>query len=254
MVKVRELTKDNIIDLYKICCPNEEPYLSAMNKSAEHFAMKMDKGWKGFAVYEDDKLVGRAEIASVKESLVALEGEDVYFLYCLWVKKEAEGKGYGRKLMEKIIEVSKNKNGLATITVEGWMPRKFFEHFGFELVQSKGISDLMLKRFNPKAEVEFKDVKFNPKIIDNKVNVTMVHSKRCPFMTISYNKAIEAAKNISDKVIITEHILKTQEDILRYGDENFYIDNETPFMGPIKIEKLQEIIKGKIKEKFKNIK
>lgn len=66
------------------------------------------------------------------------------------------------------------------------------------------------------------------------------------------NKAIEVAKNISDKVIITEHILKEQEDILRYGDENFYIDNETPFMGPINVEKLQEIIKEKLKEKFRN--
>lgn len=253
-MKVKQLTKYNIIDLYKICCPYEEPYLGAMKESAEHFVNKMNKGWKGFVAYKDDEVVGRAEIAPIEECLVAIEGEDVYFLYCLWIKKEEESKGYGRKLMEKIIEVSKNKSGLATITVEGWMPQTFFKHFGFDLVQSKGILNLMLKRFDPKAEVEFKDVKFNPKIIDNKVNVTVVHSKRCPFMTISYNKAIEVAKNISDKVIITEHILKTQEDILRYGDENFYIDSEAPFIGPIKIEKLQEIIKGKIKEKFKNIK
>lgn len=254
MVKVRELTKDNIIDLYKICCPYEEPYLSAMKESTENFAMKMNKGWKGFAVYNDDEVVGRAEIAPIEECLVALEGKDIYFLYCLLMKKEAEGKGYGRKLMEKIIEASKNKNGLATITVKGWMPRKFFKHFGFDLVQSKGILNLMLKRFNSKSKVVFKNVKFIPQIFDDKVNVTVIRSQRCPFMTVSYTEAIEVAKNISNKVIITEHILKTQEDVFNYGDENFYIDDEAPFMGPINIEKLQEIIKEKLKEKYKNIK
>jgi len=119
VMKVKQLTKYNIIDLYKICCPYEEPYLGAMKESAEHFVNKMNKRWKGFVAYKDDEVVGRAEIAPIEECLVAIEGEDVYFLYCLWVKKEAEGKGYGRKLMEKIVEVSKNKNGLATIMVEG---------------------------------------------------------------------------------------------------------------------------------------
>lgn len=252
MVEVKEVTKENIIDLYKVCCPNEESYMSAMQESTRHFLKKTDKGWKGFVVYEDDGVVGRAEIAPIEESLVALEGEDVYFLYCIWVKKEAEGKNYGRKLMEKIIEVAKEKKGLATIVIEGWMPKKFFEHFGFESVKSMGPVDLMLKKFDRQAKAEFAQVEFHPEISLNKVNITVVHSLRCPYMMVSYNKAIETVKNVSDRVVVTEHILKTQSDVFRYGDENFYIDDEAPFMGPINTEKLQEIIKIKLKEKMRN--
>ena len=249
MAEVKQVSPENIIDLYKICCPDKEPYKSAIKRSAKHFCEKMEKGWKGLVIYEGNEVVGRAEIAPVEESLVGVSGEDMYFLYCIWIKREKEGRGFGRKLMEEVIETAKKRKGLATVTVEGWMPPKFFEKFGFEKVQSMGPVNLMIKKFSPDAKIEFTPSRFTPQIEPAKVKVTVVYSLRCPYMLTSYNNAIETAKSVSDKVSVVEHIINTQGDIEKYGEENFYVDNESPFMGPIDPEKLQEIIEKTLKGK-----
>jgi GNAT superfamily N-acetyltransferase len=247
MPEIREMGGEKILDLYTGCIPPGAE--EAGRESGEHFLGKRAKGWRGFVAYEDDRPVGRVEVRPLEESFAAFEGESLYFMPCINILPEAQKKGYGKALMERVFEVTGDRKGLVTWTVDDWMPKEFLEKMGFEVVQEMGPAYLLLKKHREDAQASWLSPAFTPRHEPDKVNVEVVMNYECPFMIANYRKLMAKAKELSGRVEVTEYLLKERRDIKEYGDMNFYIDGEAPFFGPGKEEDLERIIREHLERK-----
>lgn len=241
-----KVIKDKAYDLFDFCSPNPV----VRKESAEFFDSKLLEGWKGIGVFEGQELKAMAQVIPLENSLLTLAGEDLYMLNCYWVKPGEEGKGYGKALMEKILEVTYDRKGVVSWGAEGWMPPSFFEKYGFEFVENWGRAKIFLKKYNPDASVKIINTGFKPLKGEGKVIVEAVFSPQCPYIMANYEAAISKALEFSPEVLVLKHLITKREQALEFGEENFYIDGESPFFGPIDIDKLDTILKEKV-EKIK---
>jgi len=247
MFEIREIGRDNTLNLYTGCIP---PGAEKEGKEAgEHFLRKQAQGWRGVVVYEGDRPVGRVEVRPLEESFAAIEGESLYFLPCINILPEAQKKGYGRTLMERVFEATKDRKGLVTWTIDWWMPKEFLQKMGFEVTQCQGPLYLLLKKHQPDAQASWLHPAFAPRREPDKVNVEVVMNYECPFMLANYRKLMAKAQELSGRVEVTQYLLKERGDVKRYGEMNLYIDGEAPFIGPGKEEDLVQIIRDHLEKK-----
>ena len=66
------------------------------------------------------------EYAPLEKAWVPIEGENYYYMYCLWVQGTPKGSGYGRQLMEYCINDAKanGKSGICMLgakTQKNWL-------------------------------------------------------------------------------------------------------------------------------------
>jgi GNAT superfamily N-acetyltransferase len=249
MIEIREVNSENIADFYAVCIPPEGEFLRAGRESGTWFIERTSRGSGGFVAYEDGKPVGRVEFHPLEESLAAVSGHDLYFMPCINVLPEAQKKGCGRALMEKVFETTADREGLVTIAAEGWMPKEFFLEMGFEIVQQIGTTYLLLKKHQSDAQCAWMGPVFSARDEPGKVNVEVVMGHQCPYMVVNYRKLMARAGELSDKVEITEYVLSDRESFRKYGEMNFYIDGQAPFFGPGREEDLERIIRERLGRK-----
>ncbi len=133
------------------------------------------------------------EYAPAESAWAPVEGENFMYIYCLWVAGSFKGNGYGNELLEYAIKDSRNKgkDGICTISSKKKKPflseKKFFEKYGFKVIDSIGDYELLFLSFNDK------NPKFNETAkkmeIDTK-DFTIYYSPECPY-TINCIKEIE---------------------------------------------------------------
>jgi hypothetical protein len=152
--------------------------------------------------------------------------------------------------MEKVFEATADRKGVVTVAAEGWMPKEFFLEMGFELVQQMGPSYyLLLKKHQGDAQCAWTLPVFPARDEPDRVNVEVVMSYQCPFMIANYRRLMARAEELSEKVEVTEYVLRDRESFRKYGEMNFYIDGEAPFFGPGKEEDLERIIRERLEDK-----
>lgn len=237
-----KIIKDNAYELFDFCAPDQ----MVREESARFFDSKLREGWIGIGIFEEQELKAMAQVMPLEKSLLTLEGEDLYMLNCYWVKPGEEGKGYGKALMEKILEITRDRKGIVSWGAEGWMPPSFFEKFGFEFVENWGITKLFLKKHSPDARVKIINTGFKPLKGEGKVIVEAVFSPQCPYIMANYEAAISKALEFSPEVLVLKNVILNREQALEFGEENFYIDGESPFFGPINVDKLETILREKV--------
>ncbi|MBM4466648.1 MAG: GNAT family N-acetyltransferase [Chloroflexi bacterium] len=249
MIETREISSENIADLYAVCIPPQDEFLRAGRESGDWFVERMGRGSGGFVAYEDGKPVGRVEFHPLEESLAAISGDDLYFVPCINVAETAQKKGCGRALMEEVFEATADRKGVVTVAAEGWMPKEFFLEMGFEIAQQMGPSYLLLKKHQSDARCAWMPPVFSARDEPDRVNVEVVMSYQCPYMLANYRKLMTRAGELSDKVEITEYVLSDRESFHRYGEMNLYIDGQAPFFGPGSEDDLERIVKERLEKK-----
>ena len=82
------------------------------------------------------------EYAPLETAWVPINGDNYYYIYCLWVSSPYKGKGYGKMLMEYCLTDAKEK-GKSGICILGakkqkaWLTdQSFAKRFGFEVVDT----------------------------------------------------------------------------------------------------------------------
>jgi N-acetylglutamate synthase-like GNAT family acetyltransferase len=249
MIEIKSISSGNISDLYSICTPAKEENLKASKESAEFFLEKQKAGWKGLVLYDDKLPVGRAEFHPLEESFQAVTGDNLYFMPCFWIKPGYEKKGYGRKLMEELMRMTSDRKGLATVTATRWMPQEFFQKFGFEKVQEKGVMQLLLKKNQKDASCYWFEPSFVSSNQKDRINIDLVYNLGCPYMVANWRNLIRKAKEVTDKLVLNIYQQKDRKDLEGYGEANIYIDGDTPFYGPASEEEIEKIIKEHLKRK-----
>ena len=193
----------NNIEEEHICCAIGDPkHQNGVNKKKEWIKNKLNDGH----VFRKLNARGKTfiEYEPIETAWVPIEGKNYEYIYCLWVAGSFKGKGIARKLLEYAIEDAKNKkmSGICTLVSKKKKPfigeKKFFEHFGFKVVDSIKDYELLALQFNEEEAPKFTDSARLMKI-DSK-DFTIYYSNQCPYVEYEVNELSEYAKENNIKL------------------------------------------------------
>lgn len=133
MVELKEVTEDNFYEVINLKVSDEQEesrYVAPNVRSiAECWLYRKDEDVFPYAVYSGDEIVGFL--------LLDLdEAEREYMIWRMMVDAQHQGKGYGRQIVEAVIEMGRNDKGYDVLIadyVEGNAQMKYLlESLGFK--------------------------------------------------------------------------------------------------------------------------
>ncbi len=224
-----------------------EDWSDEMKEAGDHkelwYNKMKDKGLGvKIAVTEDDKVVGMIQYVPLEYSTA--EGDNLYFINCIWVHGYTEGvgdfqkKGIGKRLIKAAEEDVKNKGakGLVAwgLSIPVFMRASWFKKQGYVKVDKQSIMVLLWKPFSDDAiPPKMIRKKKTPKGIPGKVSVTAFINGWCPAQNIVFERAKRAASEFGDKVVFTEIDTFNRETFLEWGiADALYIDEKQIRTGP----------------------
>lgn len=258
----------NIIDLedrykatYFVCLEDWSEEMKEARSHKEVWFNKMkEKGLKVKLAIDNEELVGgMIQYLPIEQSFA--EGNDLYFILCIWVHGYSEGKGnyqkkgIGTALLEAAENDAKSKGikGMAAwgISLPFWMRAKWFKKHGYTQVDKQGIQVLLWKPFTDEAiPPRWIREKKKPKPIKGKVMITSFINGWCPAQNIVYERAKNAALEFGDKVEFREINTMKRDVFLEWGIvDGLFIDDKQVRTGPPpSYEKIKKKIAKKVKK------
>ena len=191
------LNENNILEEHICCAIGDPKHQGGVDKKKEWIKSKLKDGH----VFRKLNARGKVfiEYEPVETSWVPIDGENYMYIYCLWVAGSFKGKGIGKELLEYAINDSKEKkkSGICVITSQKKKPfiadKKFFEHFGFKVVDSINDYDLMVLQFDEKPLPRFNNNARKMEIDDK--DFVIYYSNECPYVEYEVKELTSYAKD-----------------------------------------------------------
>ena len=183
-----------------LCCAIGDPkHQEGVEKKKEGIKSKLKDGH----VFRKLNARGKTfiEYEPIETAWVPISGKNYEYIYCLWVAGSFKGKGIGKELLEYAIEDAKNnkKSGLCTLVSKKKKPfvgeKKFFEHFGFKVVDSIDDYELLALQFDNNDVPNFSD-NARKMEIDTK-DFTIYYTNQCPYVEHQVSELSDYAKETS---------------------------------------------------------
>ena len=178
------LTKENI-DAEHLCCiiRSKKPH-PGVEKKREWLRERLSDGHVFRKL--DAKGCAFIEYAPLETAWVPIEGDNYYYIYCLWVTGDLKGTGTGKELLESCIADAK-ENGKSGICMLGakkqkaWLSdQSFAKKFGFVTVdETDGGYELLALSFDGTSPHFCKTAKQEK--IDSE-DLTVYYDFQCPFV------------------------------------------------------------------------
>ena len=221
------LTLENIDDEHICCAIGDPKHQNGVNNKKEWIQCKLNEGHVFRKLNARGKIF--IEYEPIENAWVPINGKNYEYIYCLWVAGSFKGKGIAKELLEYAINDSKEKgmSGICTLTSKKKKPflgeKKFFEHYGFKVIDRIGDYELLALSFDDKELPKFND---NARLmkIDNK-EFTIYYSPECPYVEYEVNELSEYAKekNIKITFIKIDSLEKAKEVPCIFNNwANFY--------------------------------
>jgi GNAT superfamily N-acetyltransferase len=237
-----------------------------MKEAGEHkacyYERMKDKGLGVKLALDDQKEVGgMIEYLPIEYSQA--EGEDLYFIHCIWVHGYKQGrgnfqkKGMGKALLQAAEDDvrAKGAKGIVAwgISLPFWMKASWFKKQGFKKVDKFSMQVLLWKPFYDEAvPPKWIRPKKKPQKILGQVTITAFINGWCSAQNLNYERAKRAALEFGENVQFVEINTFDRNVMLEWGisDAIFLDDKEITKGPPLKYEK----IKNKIEKKLKKLK
>ena len=259
-MKIIDLT-DEQKKLYFICL---EDWSEEMKEAGDHkeiwYNKMKDKGLGVKLAVDDNGVVG-GMIQYIPIEHFFAEGKNLYFIMCIWVHGNKEGrgnfqkKGFGTALLEaaEADVKAKGAKGMAAwgVSLPFFMRASWFKKHGYIKVDKQGIKILLWKPFTDDAiPPKWINLKKKPETIPGKVVVTGFINGWCPAMNLVFERAKKAASEFGDKVIFREINTLEKEVFLEWGvADALFIDNKQVRTGPPpSYKKIKKLIAKKAKK------
>lgn len=261
-MKVIDLTED-YKQLYFVCLEDWSEEIKEAGNHKEVWYNKMkdkDLGVK-LAVDDNGEVGGMIQYIPVEHSSV--EGNDLYFIYCIWVHGHKKGrgnfqkKGMGRALLQaaETDVKAKGAKGMVAwgIPLPFWMKASWFKKQGYTKVDKQGILGpvLLWKPFTKDAiSPKWIKEKKKPETIPGKVVVTAFLSGWCPAGNMVFERAQRAASEFGDKVVFRKIDTLDRNVFLEWGiADALFIDDKQVVTGPPpSYEKIKKLIAKRVKK------
>lgn len=204
------LTSDNIENEHLCCAISDKKHQEGVDLKKEWLMERIKEGHVFRKLNTNGKVF--IEYAPLEKAWCPVLGNNYIYIYCLWVAGSFKGNGYAKELLEYAINTSKkqNKNGICTITSKKKKPylseKKFFEKYGFKVVDTIGEYELLSLDFN-NEKPHFSETAKKMKIEEK--DLTIFYSVQCPFT----NNCIKELKEFSkaNNIKINFEIIDTLE-------------------------------------------
>lgn len=218
----------NNIEEEHICCAIGDPkHQDGVIKKKEWIKNKLNDGHVFRKLNARGKIF--IEYEPIETAWVPINGENYEYIYCLWVSGRFKGKGIAKELLEYAINDAKEKNrsGICTLVARKKKPflgeKKFFEHFGFKVVDSINEYELMALQFEDADTPKFNDNARGMKI--DAEDFTIYYSNQCPYVEYEIKELSEYAKkeNIALNFIKIDSLEKAKNAPCIFNNwANFY--------------------------------
>lgn len=246
---------------YFNCLEDWSPEMQeAGNHKACWYEKYKDKGLRvKLALDQEGTVVGMIQYLPAEESVI--DGENLYFILCIWVHgyKEGigdyQGQGIGTALLDAA-ELDARELGAKGMAAWGlwlpvWMKASWFKKHGYKKSDRDSISLLVWKPFtNDAMPPRWIRPKKTVPSIPGKVTVTAFINGWCPAQNIVFERAKKACLSFDDKVIF--QIIDTSERsvFLEWGiSDGLYVDGKRISWGPpLALEKIMKIITNRVKK------
>jgi len=250
---------------------NEKPYFCCLEdwsdelkEAGDHkeqwYQLMKNKGLKvKLAIDENGTTGGMIQYLPIQYSQA--EGENLYFVLCIWVHGYKKGrgnfqkKGMGKALLEAAeLDVrSMKSDGLVAwgISLPFFMRASWFKKQGYKVVDKDGMMRLLWKPFSDIATPPFWiKQKKKPVKIPGKVNVSVFKSGWCPAQNLVYERAKRAVKDHGDKIVFNEYNTLDREILKEWGiGDGLFIDKSAVRTGPPpSFEKIKRKINKSVKK------
>lgn len=178
------LTKENI-DTEHLCCiiRTKKPH-PGVEKKREWLRERLPDGHVFRKL--DAKGCAFIEYAPLEKAWVPIEGENYFYLYCLWVTGEFKGTGTGKSLLESCIADAKEsgKSGICMLGAQkqkAWLSdQAFAKKYGFVTVDETDSGyELLALSFDGSTPHFCENVKQEK--IDSE-DLTVYYDFQCPFI------------------------------------------------------------------------
>ena len=190
------LSLENIDGEHSCCAIGDPKHQDGVDMKKEWIKSKLKDGHVFRKLNARGKIF--IEYEPIETAWVPINGKNYEYIYCLWVAGSFKGKGIGKELLEYAINDAKDKkmSGICTIVTQKKKPfigdKKFFEHFGFKVVDSINDYELMALEFDKGEIPKFSDSARKMEI-DNE-NFTIYYSNECPYVEYEVKELSEYAK------------------------------------------------------------
>ena len=202
MNKYINLTAENI-EKEHICCAIGDPkHQDGVDRKKEWIKKKLKDGHVFRRLDARGKIF--IEYEPIETAWIPISGKNYEYIYCLWVAGSFKGKGIGKELLEYAIDDSKKKgkSGICTLVSKKKKPfigdKKFFEHFGFKVVDSIADYELLALQFKTGETPKFNENARNMTIKDQ--DFTIYYSNECPYVEYEVKELSDYAKEKKIKI------------------------------------------------------
>lgn len=262
-MKIIDLTEEHKSS-YMVCLEDWSKEIQDVSHVKEEWYNKMkDKGLRvKLAQNEEGVVAGMIQYFPIEHSWV--KGKDLYFIGCILVYGDKQGKGDFRnqgigKEMVKAAEEDARQIGAKGIVAWGtslpvWMKASWFKKQGYVPVDKKGFMGevLLWKAFTDDAEPpKWIKQKKKPGKGSDKVNVTCLNHGWCPASNLACERIKEVAAEFGDIVEIETINTFDKDNFDEWGvTDSIYVDGKKVNSGPPPSkEKLRTIIEKKVRKK-----
>ncbi len=196
------LNLENINDEHICCAIGDPKHQVGVDKKKEWLKTKFKDGHVFRKLNARGKIF--IEYEPVETAWVPIDGKNYEYIYCLWVAGSFKGKGIARELLEYAINDAKEKkmSGICTLVSMKKKPflgeKKFYEHFGFKVVDTINDYELMALPFDGGETPKFNDVARKMEIASD--DFTIYYSNECPYVEHQVEELTEYAKNKNIKI------------------------------------------------------
>ena len=220
---------------------SEEMKEAGNHKELWYESMK-EKGLRIKLAIENDVPTGMIQYLPIEHSIA--EGENLYFINCIWVHGHKEGignhqkKGIGKLLLTAAEDDARalQSKGMAAwgISMPFWMKASWFRKQGYKKVDKNGMAVLLWKAFNEKA-LPPKWIKEKKQPVERTDQVSVVCFKNgwCPAQNITLERAKRASGTFGNEVKFDEIDTSDRNRFLEWGiSDALFIDGKQVRTGP----------------------
>jgi len=253
--------QDEYKQLYFVCLEDwSEEVKEAGNHKEVWFNKMKDKGLRvKLALDNDGEVGGMIQYTPIEYSFA--EGNDLYFIDCIWVHGYKEGrgnfqkKGMGKALLEAAETDVKDRGAKGMVAwgllLPFWMKASWYKKQGYTKVDRQGIQVLLWKPFTDEATPpRWIKQKKKPETIPDKVTVTAFLNGWCLAQNLVFERAKRAVSEFGDKVVFREIDTSDGEVFLEWGiADALFIDEKQVRTGPPpSYEKIKKLIAKRVKK------
>ncbi len=237
---------DEYQKLYFVCLEDwSEEIKEAGNHKETWYSKMKDKGLRvKLALDDSGEVGGMIQYVPVEQSFA--EGNDLYFINCIWVHGHKQGrgnfqkKGMGKALLKTAEDDAKamGAKGIAAwgIPLPFWMKAAWFKKQGYQVIDRQGFLEqvLLWKPFTDDAKPpKWIRQKKGPETMPGKVVVTAFLNGWCPAQNLVFERARRAASEFGDEVVFQHIDTFDRNNFLEWGiSDALFIDGKQMRTGP----------------------